>query len=284
MQNEGNVYSICLYDEIKPDRVNWEGEIVESKTDALRIKEEIDKIPDGAEINLYVNSNGGDVKTGLAIYSQLARKKCKKTGYVDGFACSIASVILMACDTVIMYPSSLMMIHCASGGFYGNADEHRQFADDLDVISNSATTAYLAKAGDKLDREKLDELLKAESWLSAADCLKYGLCDEVATPNSEDIGFIEQKKKQMLEMCAKIQQLIEIYTKIQEVYKDNGDITTDNEDVTIDNVDVTTVNEDVKDKAIDIIDSESDVDSIEDKNSKNSDINSMIDILFDKLF
>lgn len=260
MQNEGNVYSICLYDEIKPDRVNWEGELVASKTDALRIKEEIDAIPDGAEINLYVNSNGGDVKTGLAIYSQLARKKCKKTGYVDGFACSIASVILMACDTVIMYPSSLMMIHCASGGFYGNADEHRQFADDLDVISNSATTAYLAKAGDKLDREKLDTLLKAESWLSAADCLKYGLCDEVVTPNSDNQGYIEQKQKQMLAMC----------TKIQGMYKDKED--------------VTNVNEDVKEKAIDIIDSESDVDSIEDKNSKNSDINSMIDILFDKLF
>lgn len=219
MKNENGIYELYIYDEIKPDRFNWEGELIESKTDAIRIKEQIDSIPDGSTINLYISSNGGDVKTGLAIYSQLARKDAVKTAYIDGFACSIASVIPMACNKIVMYPTSLMMIHCASGGFYGNADEHRRFADDLDVISDSATNAYLSKAGDKLNREVLDRLLKAESWLSASDCLKYGLCDEVVVPTADNKIKINQCNNTYLSMCAKIGEVMMSALKADEEKK-----------------------------------------------------------------
>lgn len=246
------VYDIYIYDDIKPDRVTWDGELVKSKTDALTIKAELDKVPDGSKINLYINSAGGDVKTGLAIYSQLSRKECEITGYVDGFACSIASVILMACDRVILYPTSLIMIHCASGALYGNADAHRQFADDLDIISNSATEAYLAKAGGKLNRETLDELLKAESWLSAADCLKYGLADEIITKAEPTETVIEQYKKQLFDLAVKMQ------AGMGNVEKEE--------------------------KQPDMSDNKPDVESIELKNSINSDFNNVVDTLFSKLF
>ena len=267
---DNNVYELYIYDEIKPDRVNWEGELVESKTDALKIKADIDAIPDGSTINVYINSNGGDVKTGLAIYSQLARKQCRKTGYVDSFACSIASVILMACDHIIMYPSSLMMIHCASGGFYGNADEHRAYANDLDVISNSATTAYLTKAGDKLNREILDSLLKAESWLSAADCLKYGLCDEVVVPSSGNSTAVEQHKKQMLDMAA----------KIQGIYSDVTNVTP----TAVNSIDSATDKGDITNKEDKTVEGTVDVGTEQSKNSENSDFNNVVDTLFKSIF
>lgn len=249
--NEG-IYDIYLYDEIRPDRVTWEGEIIKSKTDALNIKAELDKIPDGSKINLYVNSAGGDVKTGLAIYSQLSRKECEITGYVDGFACSIASVILMAADKVVLYPTSLLMIHCASGAMYGNADAHRQFADDLDIISNSATEAYLAKAGGKLNRETLDELLKAESWLSASDCLKYGLADEIVTKVEPSETVIEQYKKQLFDLAMQMQ--------------------------------VGMSKKEKEEKQPDMSDNKPDVEGIELKNSEKSDFDNVVDTLFSKLF
>lgn len=270
MKAKDDVYELYIYDDITPDRLNWEGELIESKTDALKIKADIDAIPDGSKINVYINSNGGDVKTGLAIYSQLMRKNCEKTGYVDGFACSIASVILMACNKVIMYPSSLLMIHCASGAFYGNADEHRAFADDLDVISNSATTAYLAKAGEKLNRETLDALLKAESWLSAADCFKYGLCDEVVTPNNSNGATIEQHKKQMLQMAA----------KIQGIYNDSTTSTVNAENAV--NNTVNTV--DVQNKEDITVEGAVNAKAGQSKNSENLDFSLVVDTLFKNIF
>ena len=176
---DNNIGELFIYDSVEPDRKNWEGDIIASETDANRIREKLDAMDNISELKVYISSNGGDVKTGLAIYSMLKRKNCKKTAYIDGFAFSIASVIPMACDEIIMYPTSLLMIHNASACCYGNAEEHRKFADDLDTISASAVTAYLDKAGDKLDRDTLNELLNKESYLSADECLKYGLCDRI---------------------------------------------------------------------------------------------------------
>lgn len=176
---DNGIGELFIYDSITPDRKNYDGDVIASDTDANRIREKLDALGDISELKIYISSNGGDVKTGLAIYSMLKRKNCKKTAYIDGFAFSIASVIPMACDEIIMYPTSLMMIHNATACCFGNAEEHRKFADDLDTISASAVTAYLDKAGDKLDRETLNKLLNAETYLSADECLKYGLCDRI---------------------------------------------------------------------------------------------------------
>lgn len=179
MEVTGTIGELCIYDDVTPDRRTWNGEVIESDTDANRIREKLENMGNISELKVYVSSNGGDVQTGLAIYSQLKRLTCKKIAYIDGFAFSIASVIPMACDEVIMYPTSVLMVHNASAGCFGNAEFHRKFADDLDVISASAVTAYLDKAGDKLDRDTLNNLLNAETYLSAEDCLKYGLCDRI---------------------------------------------------------------------------------------------------------
>jgi len=179
-RNEATL-NIYLYDEIEGNSTDfWTGEIIESNTSANTIAKQLEDAGNVAEINVFINSYGGDVKEGLGIYSQLQRSSAKVTAYIDGFACSIASVIAMAADKVVMNPTSLMMIHRAWMVAVGNAEELRKAADDLEVIDESIRTAYMNKTGDKMDEETLASLLNAETWLPASKCLELGLCDEIS--------------------------------------------------------------------------------------------------------
>lgn len=121
---------------------------------------------------------------GLAIYNQLKRHKAHKTVIVDGFACSIASVIAMAGDKVIMPKTSMLMIHNAWTCAAGNAKELRKVADDLDIMSETIAHAYLEKSAGKITPEELNEMLDNETYLKAEDCLKYGLCDSLGQEES----------------------------------------------------------------------------------------------------
>lgn len=184
-RNDGAL-NLYLYDEIEGDSSDfWTGEIIESNTSANTIAKLIEDAGNVSEINVFINSYGGDVKEGLGIYSQLARSEAKVTAYIDGFACSIASVIAMAADKVVMNPTSLMMIHRAWTVAAGNAEELRKMADDLEVIDKSIEAAYMNKAGEKMDRDTLVELLAAETWLTADKCVEYGLCDEVSVVKAD---------------------------------------------------------------------------------------------------
>ncbi|MEV7211455.1 head maturation protease, ClpP-related, partial [Streptomyces sp. NPDC093554] len=132
---------------------------------------------------LHVNSPGGSVFEGIAIYNMLKRHKAKVNVYVDALAASIASVIAMAGDTIYMPKNSMLMIHNPWTWTEGNATELRKAADDLDRIGNSSKQTYLQKAGEKLTDEKLQEMLDAETWLSADEAYEYGLCDVVEEAN-----------------------------------------------------------------------------------------------------
>ena len=95
------------------------------------------------KINVYINSYGGEVAEGLAIYNQLKRHKAKVKTVCDGFACSAASVVFMAGDERIMSTASLLMIHNAWTYASGNSKELRKQADDLDVITQASINAYM---------------------------------------------------------------------------------------------------------------------------------------------
>ncbi|EZP75011.1 serine protease [Parageobacillus genomosp. 1] len=151
----------------------------ETDTSAASFKKELDDAGDVDTINLYINSPGGSVFEGVAIYNILKRHKAKVNVHVDALAASIASVIAMAGDTIFMPKNSMMMIHNPWTWAYGNAAELRKVADDLDRIGQSVKQTYLQKAGDKLTEEKLQEMLDAETWLSADEAYEYGLCDVV---------------------------------------------------------------------------------------------------------
>ncbi|WP_309138302.1 head maturation protease, ClpP-related [Parageobacillus sp. VR-IP] len=151
----------------------------ETDTSAASFKKDLDAVGDVDTINLYINSPGGNVFEGVAIHNMLKRHKAKINVYVDALAASIASVIAMAGDTIHMPKNAMLMIHNPWTWTYGNAAELRKVADDLDRIGNSVKQTYLQKAGDKLTEERLQEMLDAETWLSADEAYEHGLCDVV---------------------------------------------------------------------------------------------------------
>lgn len=155
----------------------------EEETSSTTFKNELDGLGDVKTINLYINSPGGSVFEGIAIHNMLKRHKAKVNVYVDALAASIASVIAMAGDTIYMPKNAMLMIHNPWTFAWGNSAELRKVADDLDRIGNSSKQTYLQKAGDKLTEEKLQEMLDAETWLSADEAFEYGLCDVVQEAN-----------------------------------------------------------------------------------------------------
>lgn len=156
------------------------------------------------KINIYINSNGGDVKEGISIYSQLIRHQAKKIVYIDGFACSIASVIAMAGDVVHISNCSSVIIHNVMSLAYGNAEQMRHEADMLDIITENIKNAYLDKANGKITHEKITELMDKESVLSPEMCLQYGLVDVIdkKTSNPDGAGIQDQMPKNMPEQVA----------------------------------------------------------------------------------
>lgn len=162
---------LLIYGEIAGS--TWWGDEVTPK----QFKEDLDALGDIETLNVFVNSPGGDVFAGQAIYSILKRYDAQVNVYVDGLAASAASLVAMAGDTIIMPANALMMIHNPWTWGDGNASEFRKLADDLDKVRDSMVTAYESRSA--LTKDEIIELLDAETWLSAEDCKEYGFCDEI---------------------------------------------------------------------------------------------------------
>lgn len=162
---------LTLYGEISD--VTWWGDEVTPK----QFKEDLDALGDIDTLNIYINSPGGDVFAGQAIYSMLKRHKAQVNVYVDGVAASIASVIAMAGDKVAMPKNAMMMIHNPWMFAMGNANDFRKLADDLEKIGGSMAVAYQEKSG--LTAEEIIKIMDAETWLSAEECVEYGFADEL---------------------------------------------------------------------------------------------------------
>ena len=146
---------------------------------AATFKQDLDALGDIDTLNIYINSPGGSVFQGQAIYSQLKRHKAHKNVYVDGIAASIASVIAMAGDTVYMPKNAMMMVHNPWDIVMGNAEDMRKHADSLDKIRGALVAAYMSRLEGKTSEETLSDLMDAETWLTAQECLDYGFADEL---------------------------------------------------------------------------------------------------------
>lgn len=203
-QSAGGVLNLYIYGDVEGDYYNWWGDVIESETSANHFRQELEKYPNVSEIHIYINSYGGSVFEGTAIYNQLKRHSAKKVVHIDGFACSIASVIAMAGDEIIMPGNALMMIHNMWMGVYGNAAELRKAANDLDTINAAGRKAYMAKAGDKLPEEKLVEMMDAETWLTAEQCIAYGLADRLAEEDADMSKAQEVLQKANLDIQQRI--------------------------------------------------------------------------------
>lgn len=168
----GRVADINIYGDI----TSWPW--LDSDVSAHGIKEEIDAL-DVDDINVYINSYGGEVAEALAIYSVLKRHSAKVHTFCDGFACSAATIIFCAGDVRTMGSIALMMIHnCMSYAGFANSEELRKIAEDNDKINQSSIEAY--KKVTNLSEDEIKEMMNAETWLTAQECLDYGFATEIA--------------------------------------------------------------------------------------------------------
>ena len=175
---------LTLYGEISD--ITWFGDEVTPK----QFKEDLDALGDIDVLNVYINSPGGDVFAGQAIYSMLKRHKAQVKVYIDGLAASIASLVAMAGDKVIMPANAMMMIHNPWTWGAGNANDFRKLADDLDKIRESMIAAYENRSA--LTSEEIANLMDAETWLSAKDSLEYGFADEIEA--AKDVAaYVDEK-------------------------------------------------------------------------------------------
>lgn len=135
-------------------------------------------------LTVVINSPGGDVFAGLAIYNALVNHNGNVTVRVDGLAASIASVIAMAGDKIIMSPGSMIMIHRPSVYAAGTVDDMEKAKDVLMKIEEGITPIYAKRTG--LSDEKIAELLEAETWMLADKAVELGFADEVSeTPEKQ---------------------------------------------------------------------------------------------------
>lgn len=185
-QKEAKTVDVYFYENIESDGWNWwTGEKEPSETSANTFLREIEGLGELDSIVLHINSLGGDCKEANAISNIIRRHSAKTTAYIDGYACSAASVIACACDTVVMPRNTVMFIHNPWMYTSGNAAQLRKDAEDLEKLGEAFSTIYEEKSKGKITREKLRELMDAETYLTAEECFEYGFCDFVERFDAE---------------------------------------------------------------------------------------------------
>lgn len=138
-----------------------------------------------SSINLRINSPGGSVFDGVAIANAIRSHPANVTVFVDGLAASIASVIALAGNKLVMMPQTSFMIHDASGGCYGNAGEMEYMRNLLDKQSDNIAAAYATAAGGTTAEWRAR--MKEETWYTAEEAVSAGIADEVMVfPVKED--------------------------------------------------------------------------------------------------
>ena len=198
----------------------------DSDVSAYSFKEELEELKNVSEINVHINSYGGETVQGLAIYNLLKQHSATINVYVDGAACSSASIIAMAGNKVYMPKSSLMMIHNCWTWASGNAKELRKQADDMDKMAVAYLSAYMSKVN--ITEDKLKELLDEESWLTAEECIEMGFADEIIEDEQDNtvnqntnrciLNLVKKAKQNELKVDLSDETLEKIYQSCKEKF------------------------------------------------------------------
>lgn len=161
--------------------IRFDGEIVSTEWDKWEnvdtcpqdVLDNLKAINENSELDIFINSGGGSVFAGVTIYNMLKRHKGFKTVHVDGLAGSIASVIAMVGDKIVMPSNSWLMIHKPLCGCCGNANDMRKIADTLDTIEEGILNTYATKLNDGVELETIKNMVNEETWLTGAEASKY---------------------------------------------------------------------------------------------------------------
>ncbi|MED1010742.1 head maturation protease, ClpP-related [Bacillus mycoides] len=166
----------------------WFGDINAEKT-----REMFDNV-DADEIEIHINSNGGDAFEGIAICNYLRNHKAHITAVIDGIAASSASLIAMGADKVVMPSNTTMMVHRASTYGYGNADYLEKQAKMLRDVDDALIQSYRSRFNGEFF--ELEALLDNETYMTAEKAKSYGLCDEIVDSIDNSVeGKIEEPQQ-----------------------------------------------------------------------------------------
>jgi ATP-dependent Clp protease, protease subunit len=165
----GSVGELNIYSDIGQDGVT--SEAFYSKLTAMR---------GVSTLAIGIDSNGGDVTTGMAITNMLRRHPAKKIVRIDGIAASMASVIAMVGDEVIMPSNAMMMIHNPYGGVTGEGEQIKSFGGALLAMRENIIGEYMKKTG--LDAQEIGAMMDRETWLTAEQAVKLGFADKIEAP------------------------------------------------------------------------------------------------------
>lgn len=202
---ENDICKLYIYDDVSEhgdwNWTTWNYE--ESETSAKYFRDQMNLVGNNQTIELHINSNGGSVKEGVAIYNLLKQKNCHKVGIVDGVAYSVAFVILQACDERIMQIGTTALVHEIWMEVAGNAKQLRKAADDLDVLMEANRKIFLERSN--LDEQKLIEMMEAETFLTPDQCLEYGFIDKI---DKQSIEKESEKLEQLQQVIVKQQKTI----------------------------------------------------------------------------
>ncbi|KIJ86820.1 serine protease [Staphylococcus saprophyticus] len=156
------------------DNVTVEGMTISPQT----IKDQLNAMGDVDEVVVNINSNGGDVFSGVAIYNMLRRQDAHITVNIDGLAASIASVIAMAGDTVNMPGNAMLMVHNAWTEIAGDSNAFKKQADSLERINSVVFNSYVDKSPE-IDHALLQQYMDDETWFTAKEAKDLGLIDNI---------------------------------------------------------------------------------------------------------
>jgi ATP-dependent protease ClpP protease subunit len=175
---QADTLELTIYEEIGVDWWSDQGVSGATVTNALKEAGVFNRI------QVRINSPGGDVFEGIAIYNILRAQKKPIDVFVDGIAASAASVIAMAGDTITMGTAAMMMIHNAWTIAMGDAREMRKTADLLDAIGASIGECYTKKSGKTA--AEVQAIMDAETWLSGQQCVDEGFATAIASEDDEE--------------------------------------------------------------------------------------------------
>jgi ATP-dependent Clp protease protease subunit len=171
LDRKGPVAQLYLYGTIM--REAWwmdSGEVIS----AAAVLELLDQVDAAADLVVRINSDGGDVFEGIAIYNALAARSGRVDTSVDALAASISSVIAMAGDEIEIAGNAMLMIHQAWTVAAGNADEMAKVAQTLQQVDGTILETYAARVGAKSTRDQIVEWMKAETWMGATEAIERG--------------------------------------------------------------------------------------------------------------
>lgn len=137
----------------------------------------LEAVPSDMPIDVRINSLGGAIHEGVAIYNLLRERSAEVVTHVDGYAASIAALIFMAGDRRTMAQSSRLMVHDPWGGVEGGADDFRRYASQLDQAKDMLLGVFSDRTGQ--DREQVAEMMAAETWMLSPRAAELGFATEV---------------------------------------------------------------------------------------------------------